>query len=359
MKKVYGAAVIGLVLAIKGVDYKMPVPAGTALPIPFSTVPREIFTDHQGAGGKPVVIHALAFTPDSKIVASGSGDKTVKLWDAQTGKLLKTLMGHPHEVKSIAFAPDNKTLASGVSGWDDERLETTDGEVRLWDFRTGMLMRTIPERGSVTAVTYVPGQNIMAAATGYGRTELRDASSSSLLRALRTSATGAPFAFAPDGQLMATGYASGMIEVFNVPAGTLVKRLQPPPIVSNGPVADTGNSWDVKALAFLPDHKTLVVGSLDWTATLRLWDIRTGSMLNTLAEGQGIVAVAVSPDGKLLAVADNMGTLEIWDTQTWQVRQRLLSKAGALTIIALVFSPNGKLLASGGIGQTIRLWQVQ
>ncbi len=77
--------------------------------------------------GHTAPVYPMAFSPDSKTLASGSDDKTIKLWDMKSGKESATLNGHVASVYSVAFSPDGKTLASGSVGQDDQAVGCSDG----------------------------------------------------------------------------------------------------------------------------------------------------------------------------------------------------------------------------------------
>jgi hypothetical protein len=125
--------------------------------------------------GHQSAVYSVSYAPDGKTLASASRDRTVKLWDVGTGKVLRTLEGHQSEINSVSYAPDGKTLAS-ASG---------DGTVKLWDVGTIKVLLTLKvnELG-VNSVSYAPDGKTLASASGDGTIKLWDVGTGKLLRTL-------------------------------------------------------------------------------------------------------------------------------------------------------------------------------
>lgn len=288
--------------------------------------------------GHSSVINSVAFSPDGKTLASGSGDNTVKLWDVQTGALKQTLTGHSDLVGSVAFVLDGKMLASG----------SADNTIRLWDIQTGtaVLKKTLNGhcRGCKDAVS-LDGK-MLASASDDNVVKVWNVQTGALKRTLAAhSDTVFSIAFSPDGKTLASGSGDKTIKLWDMQTGALKQTL-------------TGHSNWVYYVAFSPDGKTLASGGYD--RTVMLWDAQTGALKDTIAGGDSPMAiefVVFSPDGKTLANGEVLGrTLRLYDAQTRVLKQTLTGYSSGIN--SVTFSPDGKILAFGLNDNNIELWKV-
>ncbi|MBW4494057.1 MAG: protein kinase [Oscillatoria princeps RMCB-10] len=284
--------------------------------------------------GHRLFVTSVAFTPDGKILASGSDDDTVRLWDVATGRELRQLSEHGNWVWSVAFSPDGKILASG----------SEDKTVRLWDVASGRELRQLSEhRSSVWSVAFSPDGKILASGSLDNTVGLWDVASGRELRQLsghRHSVLSV--AFSPDGKILASGSLDNTVRLWDVATGSELRQL-------------SGHGNSVSSVAFSPDGKILASGSQD--ETVRLWDVATGSELRQLSgHGNDVSSVAFSPDGKILASGSRDKTVRLWDVATGSKLRQLSGYGNCVSSVA--FSPDGKILASGSRDKTVRLWDV-
>jgi WD40 repeat protein/DNA-binding MarR family transcriptional regulator len=362
-------------------------------------------------------VRALAFSPMPQhtpeqeepgwLLASASGDHTIKLWDAALGRCDKTLHGYTNRVLSVAFNPDEQRL---VSSHDD-------GNIRVWDLTTGECCQTLRHTGSVSCVAIAADGNMLASSgsnqkirlwsldkvphkipPGVAKSshqDLEDTSSRHYQTLQGHNSRIWSVAFDPAGTLLASGSEDRLLKIWDTHTGRCLETFEGHTAwicgVAFSPIASDpshpGSSgtilasasydgtiklWDlatrqcirsleghhnwVWAVAFSPDGQAIASGSGDHT--VKLWNPYTGECLQTLhGHTSRVWSVAFSPDGRTLATASSDQTVKLWDLATGECCGTLEEHENIVWSVA--FSPDGEILASGSHDETIKLWQVK
>ena len=274
--------------------------------------------------GTPNYVLALAFSPDGTRLASGSKDKTVRLWDTATNNELAILQKHTGWTNVLAFSPDGKMLASG----------STDKTVQLWDPATGAHLATFDAH---LATFNEPIRGIAA------------------------------LAFSPDGRTLASGSMDGTIRFWNTTTRTLL------------PIRLTAHTEWVKAVSFLEDSSALV--SVDFNGVITLWDLKTSQKtgLQKIGPRDFLFTSAFSPDGtKLVSTGAKSATflnigagktittqepdrlVRLTDVRTGRELATLTKTVGGINQEegSMTFSPDGKTVAFQGTNK-IHVWHTE
>nr|WP_263627830.1 NB-ARC domain-containing protein [Komarekiella delphini-convector] len=292
-----------------------------------------------------VAFHPIPPTPLNKgeggILASASGDKTVKLWNIYDGKCLRTLTGHTDWVRCVAFSPDGQTLASSGA----------DHTIKLWDVTQGKCLRTLQAHtGWVRSVVFSTDEQTLASGSGDRTIKIWNYHTGECLQTY-TGHTNSVYsiAYSPDSKILVSGSGDRTIKLWDCQTHTCIKTLH-------------GHTNEVCSVAFSPDGHTLVCVSLD--QSVRLWDCFTGQCLKTwYGNTDWALPVAFSPSpplergvGGILASGSNDKTIKLWD---WQTGNCISSLEGHTDFIyGIAFSPDGQILASASTDSSVRLWNL-
>jgi S1-C subfamily serine protease len=247
---------------------------------------------------------SVAYSPDGCSIASGDHDGTVQLWDVQTGKEIRRLEGHTDSVMSVTFSPDGRRIASG--GWDET--------VRLWDVETGKEIRRLERDIDVHRKARPPD------------IAYNDVANS--------------VAFSPDSRLIVSNGIPGIVLLWDVLTGKEIRRFK-------------GHTDIVRSVAFSPDGRSIASGGVD--RTVLLWDVQTGEEIWRLSPYTfDVHSVAFSSDGRWIASGGADRAVRLWDVQTGKQIRRLEAHTGFVYTVA--FSPNGRWIASGSSKGELFFW---
>ncbi len=278
-------------------------------------------------------VNTVAYSPDGSMLATGSYDNTIKIWDTWNGTVVRTLKGHTLEVNAVSFSPDGKSLASGSS----------DKTVKIWDLKTGVTTETISFSGYISNVTFSPDGKKLAISSLETAIKIWDVESKKITLVLEGhSKLVRKVAFSPDGRTLASCSLDATVKLWDARSGSLISTL---PSVSQ-----------VRCVAFSPDGNSLATASSDKTASI--WDWKNGRRLVTLSgHTDAVAAVAFSPDGRKITTCSDDFTAKVWEPLTGTLLTTLCGHAHGLR--CAVFSPDGRKIATGSYDNTFRIWDLQ
>ena len=244
-------------------------------------------------------VASASFSPRGDLIVTGSWDNSAKIWNAQTGRVVRKLEGgHDRFVNSAVFSLDGKSVLTA----------SDDGTAKVWSVETGAVMQTlVGHTDRVRSATYSPQGEFMATTSSDGTARLWNATTGEFIREFK----GHRFAvlcaeFSKDGQQLVTGGEDNTARVWNVATGESLRTL-------------SGHTASVTSVAISPDMSRIITGSQDQAA--KVWDAKTGQEILTLSRHtEDVTSVAFSPDGRQVLTGSRDGTAVIWLSQVWTSR---------------------------------------
>lgn len=284
----------------------------------------QVFKGHEEA------VRSISFSPDGKSLISASLDCTMRLWQIES-RTQQVLQGHSAAVRSVTFSPDGQRIASG----------SLDDQIKIWD-RQGHEIQAIAGENDILSVSFSPDGNSLLVGSGDSAISLwsiRDRQ-----HQLQQTFTGHSTAvwtvdFSPDGQKIVSGSSDKSVKLWHID-GTELATLK----------GHKSTVWTVK---FSPDGQTIASGSGD--DTIKLWSL-DGSELQTLHGHRSAVwSICFSPDGAYIVSGSGDSTLKLWNLKGQLIQTFRGHEAGIWTVS---FSPDGRSIISGSSDNTIKLWSL-
>ncbi|KAG6329496.1 hypothetical protein ID866_9593 [Astraeus odoratus] len=284
-------------------------------------------------------VNSVTFSPDGRWIVSGSYDKTIRLWDVHIGSQIgKPFEGHAYHVYKVSFSPDGGKIVSG----------SLDRTIRIWDVHTGSQIGVPFEghTGGITSVSFSPDSKWIVSGSLDNTIRIWDVHAGSQIGSpfIEYSSAVYSVAFSPDGKWIVSGARDNTIRIWDAHSGSQI----------GGFIQE--HTGSIMSVAFSPDGRWIVSGSED---EIRVWDAHTGSQIGIFIRGNTshISSVAFSPDGRWIVSGSGDKTITLWDVHTGsQIGTHIRGHTRCVNSVS--FSPDGRWIVSGSCDKTIRIWDI-
>ncbi len=278
-------------------------------------------------------ISGVEFTSDGTTLATATFDGVVDFWNPSTWQPTGRLIAG-ERIRSMAFSPDSRLMAIG----------TLDHQISIWDWRRNERHGSFPceQWSHGGALAFHPAGKLLAVAGRKGEIEIRSIPGLAISAHLTGHTSGSrSLAFSHDGRYLASGGDEEKLRVWDVASGQLLKTFPKP------------HAYAVTSVEFSPDGRHLV--SSGWDNDVKLWDVETGQPIATFRGHAAVVYRArFSPDGLHLATASLDQTIRIWNLPSQRLVARLQGHEDEVT--ALTYSRDGQFLISGAKDRAVKIW---
>jgi WD40 repeat protein len=303
-------------------------------------------------------VRSVAVSRDGRRVVSGGSDKTVRVWDVETGECLKVMEGHTDGVGSVAVSRDGKRVVSGGLENSDARDKTDN--LRVWDVETGKCLKVMEGHTQPChSVAWLGDGKTVVSAGGDNEVCVWDVETRECLKQMDAGHTEGVFSVAVsgDGKTVVSGGGDKTVRVWDVArVGEDYSYLT---------VEGDGHAKDVCSVAVSGDGKRVVSGSKDFTVVV--WDVEAGKFLKRCSQPLtqiknpklrmgSVRSVAMSGDGRRVVSGDKK-TVRVWDGETEESLKVMQGHTKQVTSVAI--SGDGKRVVSGGSDKTVRMWDVE
>jgi WD40 repeat protein len=280
-------------------------------------------------------VRSVSVSPDGRRAISGSDDKTLRVWDMETGQCLLTLEDHAYGVLSVRVSPDGRRAVSGSS----------DNTLRVWDFETGQCLHILKGHADrVRSVSVSRDGRRAVSASDDNTLRVWDLETGQCLATLEGYSDWVlSVSISPDGRRAVSGSTDKTLRVWNLDTGQCLATLE-------------GHLDWVLSVSVTPDGRRAVSGSDD--NTLRVWDLETGQCLRILkGHNYAVISVSVTPDGRRAISGSDDKTLRVWDLETGQCLSTLKGHADLVSSVSV--SGDGQRAVSGSFDKTLRVWDLE
>jgi WD40 repeat protein len=337
-----------------------------------------------GHRGRHGTLSAVAYSSDGKHLFTGGGDHVVRLWERESGRVLRTFVGHGDAILTIALSLDGKRLVTaGGDPW--VYAKALDCTIRIWDVATAReLLRLTGHRQTVFSVALSPDGRRLVSGGGDQTIRQWDLESGREIRRLGESSDLIfGVAYSPDGRRVVVGGWDKCVRVFDADTGrestalrghgqgvySVVFSPDGGQIASSGwdgtiklweaaPAPDPpilhGHEQAVWSVAFSRDEKRMATGS--WDKTAKVWDAVDGRLLCRLPVGVPVLGIAFHPTASRLVTVGENGSARIWDVANDSACVAMELVGHSNSVLCVAYSPDGRRIATGSRDGTARMW---